>query len=121
MDPTNITGAAPFMALPEVEQEFIQLPTDTSYHLIVKNCIMPVDDEIESQKQGDSFSKLDNWWLKFPSRSAFMTTGRNQFLFDALFFTFLLARLDLTTDSVGQINKMTLIPTPHPVLSFNFT
>jgi hypothetical protein len=129
-DPTSIAGIAAFMGHPEVEQEFIQLPTEINYQGlkrrlrdkkfrlgqfatergIVKYGIMPADDESEPTKKDGFFTKLGNWWLKFQSRFTFLHNWKkNRFLFDILFVMLLLALLGLTIDAVSRVHKTQVV------------
>jgi hypothetical protein len=126
-DPTSIAGIAAFMGHPEIEQEFVQLPTEINYaglkrrlrgkkfrlgqfateRGIVKYGIMPVDDEETSPREKEGFfSKLKDLWAKFQSSVPFLQNWKkNRFLFDLLFVMFLIALLGLTIDAVSRVNK----------------
>jgi hypothetical protein len=129
-DPTSIAGIAAFMGHPEVEQEFIQLPTEINsqglkrrfkgkkFRLgqfatergIVKYGIMPADDENKPKKKDGFFTKLSIGWLKFQSRFTFLHNWKkNRFLFDALFVLLLLGLLGLVIDAVSRVHKTQVV------------
>jgi hypothetical protein len=126
-DPTSIAGIAAFMGHPEIEQEFVQLPTEINYaglkrrlrgkkfrlgqfateRGIVKYGIMPVDDEQNDPREKEGFfSKLKDSWSKFQSKFTFLQHWKkNRFLFDIAFVMLLVALLGLTIDAVSRVNK----------------
>jgi len=129
-DPTSIAGIAAFMGHPEVEQEFVQLPTEINatglkrrlkgkkFRLgqfatergIVKYGIMPADDENEPAKKDGFFDKLKDWWSKFQGKFTFLHNWKkNRLLFDALFVMLLLVLLGLTIDAVSRVNKTQVV------------
>jgi hypothetical protein len=130
-DPTSIAGIAAFMGHPEIEQEFVQIPTEINYaglkrrlkgkkfrlgqfateRGIVKYGIMPVEDEEADPRKNDGFrAKIRDWWANFQSKFAFLQNWkRNRHVFDIVFVMFLIALLGLTIDAVSRINKSQVV------------
>ncbi len=130
-DPTSVAGIAAFMGHPEIEQEFVQIPTEITYaglkkrlkgkkfrlgqftteRGIVKYGIMPVDDEgTHPGKKDGVFSKIKNGWSNFSRKFTFLHNWkRNRDVFDIVFVMFLIALLGLTIDAVSRINQSQVV------------
>ncbi|KAH8589779.1 hypothetical protein B0O99DRAFT_692172 [Bisporella sp. PMI_857] len=129
-DPTSIAGIAAFMGHPEVEQEFVLLPTEITTAGLkrrlrgkkfrlgqfatergdVKYGIMPADDENEPAGKDGFFDKLKDWWAKLQGKYTFLHNWKkNRLLFDAFFVALLLALLGLIIDAVSRVNKTEVV------------
>jgi hypothetical protein len=130
-DPTSVAGIAAFMGHPEIEQEFVQIPTEITYaglkrrlkgkkfrlgqfateRGIVKYGIMPVDDEGKDPRKKDGvFSKVGNGWSNFSGKFTFLHNWKtNRHMFDIVFVMFLIALLGLTIDAVSRINQSQVV------------
>jgi len=129
-DPTSIAGIAAFMGHPEIEQEFVQIPTEINYaglkrrlkgkkfrlgqfateRGIVKYGIMPVDDEENNSSKEGFFDKLKAPFLSVKSRIPWLQSWKkNRYMFDVLFVMLLIALLGLTIDAVSRYNKTQVV------------
>jgi hypothetical protein len=130
-DPTSVAGIAAFMGHPEIEQEFVQIPTEITYAAlkkrlrgkkfrlgqfatergIVKYGIMPVgDEENDPNKKEGIKDKIGSWWTNFQTKFAWLHNWKNnRFLFDILFVMLLIALLGLTIDAVSRYNKTQVV------------
>lgn len=131
-DPTSVAGIAAFMGHPEIEQEFVAIPTEITYAGLkkrlkgkkfrlgqfatergtVKYGIMPVDDEgTDPRKKDDGFfSKIKNGWSNFSGKFTVLHNWkRNRHMFDIVFVMFLIALLGLTIDAVSRISRSQVV------------
>jgi len=130
-DPTSIAGIAAFMGHPEIEQEFVQIPTEINYaglkkrlkgkkfrlgqfateRGVVKYGIMPVEDEDGNPSKKDGFfDKLKAPFSNFGSKFTWLQNWKkNRYLFDILFVMLLVALLGLTIDAVSRYNKTQVV------------